>query len=375
MKKLCFYCLFFVFIFQICYAQIDNKVNEIVTETQKAFVPDKRVGIFDIKTEFSENKIIILGETDNKNALDRLIDRLNTELNISVENKVLLLPDTALKNNVFGIVSVSVANMRKENDHDAEMVSQTILGTIVKLLKKKSGFYLVQTPDGYLGWVESGSLVICDENKINEWNNSKRLFYIELFGIVYSKKVNNSDPVCDIVAGSEVKLLGKEGKWWKVMTPRGETGYLPISTAIEKEKWLKTRKLNFENIFKTAKRFLGFPYLWGGTSSKGLDCSGFVKTVFYLNGYLLPRDASQQANIGEEIIPEDNYKNVRPGDLLFFGSKKDGKLRVTHVAIYIKDYTYIHCASYVQISSLKKDAINFDPYHSDRLVKITRILK
>ena len=368
--------LFFLFFCQFAFSQVDSKVNEIIQSIQKDFVPDKRTGVYEIKAEISGNKIILNGETDNKNAINKLVDRISSELNLEIENNILLLPDTTLKGKTYAIVSVSVANMRKDNDHDAEMVSQVILGTVVKVLKKKGGFYLIQSPDDYLGWVESGSLVLCDENEMNEWKKAKRIFYNELFGIIYSKKTKQSDPIGDIVVGAELKYLSKDGNWWKVLTPRGELGYVPLKEAIDKEQWAKTRKLNSDNILKTARRFLGFPYLWGGTSSKGLDCSGFVKTVFYINGYMLPRDASQQAFVGEEIIPEENYRNVKAGDLLFFGGKnKDGKVRVTHVAIYIEDYTFIHCSSYVQFSSLKKDAPNFDPYHSDRLVKITRILK
>jgi len=368
--------LFFLFFCQFAFSQVDSKVNEIIQSIQKDFVPDKRTGVYEIKAEISGNKIILNGETDNKNAINKLVDRISSELNLEIENNILLLPDTTLKGKTYAIVSVSVANMRKDNDHDAEMVSQVILGTVVKVLKKKGGFYLIQSPDEYLGWVEGGSLVLCDENGMIEWKKAKKIFYNELFGIIYSKKSKQSDPVGDIVVGAELKYISKDGKWWEVITPRGEIGYIPAKEALDKEYWEKTRKLNFDNIFKTAKRFLGFPYLWGGTSSKGLDCSGFVKTVFYINGYMLPRDASQQAFVGEEIVPEENYRNVKPGDLLFFGGKnKEGKVRVTHVAIYIEDYTFIHCSSYVQFSSLKKDAPNFDPYHSDRLVKITRILK
>ena len=361
---------------QVGYSQTDSKVNEIITKIQKKYVPDKRTGIFKIETETTDGKLVVKGETDNIPAMDELLVELRSGQSLPLENKILTLPDTALRGKNYAVVKVSVANMRKDHDHEFEMLSQAILGTEVKVLKKKSGFYYVQTPDQYLGWIESGSLKLFDEKSIDEWRKAKKVIYTDLFGIISSAKKKNSDPIMDIVAGSTVKFVSKDGAWWKVETPNGHKGFIPANQAEEKSKWDKSRKLNFTNIFKTAKRFLGFPYLWGGTSSKGVDCSGFVKTVFFLNGMLLPRDASQQALIGEEIIPEKDYKNVKPGDLLFFGGKdKEGKIRVTHVAIYIKDFNYIHCSAYVQISSLDKSAENFDPYHSDRIVKISRIIK
>lgn len=358
------------------YGQNESKVSDIISGIQKKYVPDRRVGVFKVETDVADGKLILKGETDNTQAIDDLLAQLKADQSMPIENKIQMLPDTALKGKIYAVVSLSVANMRKDSDHDAEMVSQTILGTELKVLKRKSGFFLVQTPDKYLGWIERGSLTFFDEESIKKWRKAKKAIYTDLFGLIYSAKNQNSDQVGDIVMGSLVKFIGKEGKWIKVETPRGDVGFIPKDKVEEKDKWDKTRKLNFVNIFKTAKRFLGFPYLWGGTSTKGVDCSGFVKNVFAMNGYELPRDASQQALVGEEIVPEKDYKNVLPGDLLFFGGKnKDGQLKVTHVAIYIKDYTYIHSSSYVQISSLKKDAENFDPYHSDRLVKITRIIK
>jgi len=361
---------------QVGFSQTDTKISEIITSVQKKFVPDKRVGVFKVETEMLDSKLLVKGESDNLPAVEELLSELKKNQPLPVENMLLMLPDTALRGKVYAVVSLSVANMRKENDHDAEMVNQAILGTELKVLKKKSGFYFVQTPDKYLGWIERGSLTFYDEESIKEWRKSKKVIYTDLFGLIYSEKKKDSDPVCDIVMGSVVKLSAKEDKWWKVETPRGDFGYIKKDEVEEKDKWDNSRKLSFDKIFKTAKKFLGFPYLWGGTSSKGVDCSGFVKNVFAMNGFELPRDASQQALVGEEIIPEKDYKNVKPGDLLFFGGKnKDGILRVTHVAIYINDFTYIHSSSYVQISSLKKDAENFDPYHSDRLVKITRIIK
>jgi hypothetical protein len=376
MKIFKFLFLSLIIFSQICLSQTDPKINEIITTIQKKYVPDKRTGVFKIETELTDGKLLLKGETDNSAALDALLLELRSGQNPPIENKILMLPDSALHGKNYAVVCVSVANMRKDHDHEFEMVSQSLLGTELKVLKKKSGFYYVQTPDKYLGWIESGSLKLFDEKSVDEWRKAKKAIYTDLFGLIYSGKNKKSDPVMDIVAGSTVKLISKGGAWWKVLTPDGRTGFLPKEQVQDKDKWDKTRKLNFTNIFKTAKRFLGFPYLWGGFSSKGLDCSGFVKTVFNLNGMLLPRDASQQALVGEEIIPEKDYKNVKPGDLLFFGGKdKEGKLKVTHVAIYVKDYNFIHCSSYVQISSLEKDAENFDPYHSDRLVKIMRIIK
>ena len=360
---------------QTAFSQIDSKVNEIITTVQQKHVPDRRLGVFTIEPEMVDEKLQLNGETDNQAALDELLTELQAS-QITFENNVLILPDTALKGNHYAVVVISVANMRSNNGHGAELVNQVLLGTELKILKKRGGFYYTQTPDKYLGWISSSSLKLYTDASISEWRDSKKLIYTDLFGIVYSEKDISSEPVLDIVVGCLIKSVSKEGGWYKVENPDGRIGYIPEDKVENKDSWDKSRNLTFDNLFKTGKRFMGFPYLWGGTSSKGLDCSGFIKTIFYLNGSTLPRDASQQVFVGEEIVPEEGYKNVNKGDLLFFGTPdREGRQRVTHVAMYIGDLNFIHCSGDVLISSFDPNSPVYDRSHSENLVKITRLVK
>src|SRR5699024_4878699 len=94
----------------------------------------------------------------------------------------------------------------------------------------------------------------------------------------------------------------------------------------------------------TAKTMTGAPYLWGGTSTKGMDCSGFTKTIFFMNGWVIPRDASQQVHAGESIDTSEGFDNLRPGDLLFFGrpATETSPQRVVHVGMWIGNNEFIH---------------------------------
>ena len=115
--------------------------------------------------------------------------------------------------------------------------------------------------------------------------------------------------------------------------------------------------------------------MWGGTSIKGMDCSGFTKTTYYLNGIILQRDASQQVATGVDVDITNGLDNLKMGDLIFFGRKaaETQKERATHVGIYIGEGEFIHCATSVRINSLLPEAENY--YEgSTRLIRARRIL-
>lgn len=139
--------------------------------------------------------------------------------------------------------------------------------------------------------------------------------------------------------------------------------------------WQFSRDPTNSNIVAAAKKLLGIPYLWGGTSFKAVDCSGFTKTAYFMNGLVLPRDASQQVALGTEIDTTNNWQHLQPGDLLFFGAKASGTKpeRVVHVGMWLGDKKFIHASGLVQVSSFDPADPGYDANEHRRFLRVKRI--
>jgi cell wall-associated NlpC family hydrolase len=144
------------------------------------------------------------------------------------------------------------------------------------------------------------------------------------------------------------------GIYYKTLSPRGEVVYIKKNLCVDSQFWLQHKNPSQADIATAAQRFLGTPYWWGAASTLAIDCSGFTKSVWALQGLLLQRDASQQANYGKIVATKPDILRLQVGDLLFFGQHKTDSLpqKITHVAIYLGNKQFIHASHSVRISSL-----------------------
>jgi SH3-like domain-containing protein len=353
-----------------------EKINHAQIEIDSIsaiFVPDRRMGICDIKVKTGkEGGFILNGETTDPLLKAVIIKTLNNQVNELIDS-IIILPDTLINKKYKGLATLSVINIRKQPDHKAEMVSQAILGTPLIILKNKESWLLIETPDHYIGWTESSSVERMTTSDMNKWKQSDRVITLVSSGSVYSD-TDESKIVGDIVGGC---IFVKECNYQqntKVLFPDGREGYIRSKSVMDFNYWRTNVKCNEDNIVRCASAFIGLPYLWGGTSCKAVDCSGFSKTVYFLNGLILFRDASQQALNGLNVDITSGYGQMRPGDLLFFGFKENSKLHVNHVAIYMGDYEYINSSGRVQINSLDSTCINYSSYRVKSLLSVKRII-
>lgn len=349
------------------------RTQMVIDSISDRFIPDKRMGICEIKVASGENGTLILrGETTNHHLKETIIETLSNHGNKLVDS-ILILPDTLKNKKYTGLATLSVINIRKHPEHSAEMVSQAILGTPLRILKNEDDWLLIETPDHYLGWAESSSVESMTSIEMAQWKRSERVIILVNTGWIYSSP-DESGITGDFVAGCIFVKEGENHGYTKVRLPDGREGYITSKSLIDFNTWRININCTEESIVSCASTFIGLPYLWGGTSSRGLDCSGFSKTVYYLNGIILFRDASQQALHGLNVDFSADYSKLKPGDLLFFGKKVDAKLHVTHVAVYKGNSEYINSSGRVQINSLDSTRTNFASFRANSLLSVKRVI-
>jgi len=376
--------IFFIFILSLIvnctstlpYQQVTDlaKVSNTISEVQKELLPDRRDAIFEVNVRQKKDKYMLLGQTDKLSLKKALINKLQ-EKNIPFIDSIRLLPLEKYKNQT-GVTRLSTANLRAQPKHAAELVTQTLMGMPLQILDTKNGFYRVKTPEGYYAWIDSAGIDIMDKTAYNNWIEQDKIITTSLFGSIYSQADNTSLPVSDFVINDIFGILSEEKGYAHIQYPDGRTGYISDKDYILLNEFIGTTRhyTTGYDVVNYARHYLGIPYLWGGTSSKGLDCSGFSKTVYAQMGYLLPRDASQQAQIGKTIEITDDYSQLLPGDLLFFGRIVNGKKKITHVAIHIDKGRIIHATGEVKIESLNPVDKDYNPARKRSLLLAKRII-
>ncbi|MFO7615895.1 MAG: C40 family peptidase [Bacteroidales bacterium] len=349
-----------------------------IDSIQSQWIPDSRVALFSIKASSVDGRIQLHGKATEGDAVEALLAAL-TRQHIPFTDSILLLPDSNLGDRTWGLITLSVANIRYNPSQSAEMATQALMGTPVRILQEENGYYLIQTPDRYISWTESAGVALKSADDMERWKTAGRLLFTGDFALIYSLPSELSDPVSDLVSGgileADLSLKPSSG-FLPVVLPDGRKGYLRGNQCRDLKDWSGRASVSGGQIVSTARQYLGRPYLWGGTSPKAFDCSGFTKTVYFLNGYILSRDASQQVNEGVLINREFRPEELQPGDLLFFGRKATPEKpeRATHVGLFLDDSRFIHCSGLVKINSLDPASADFRRYYIDNLLQIKRLL-
>ncbi len=352
---------------------IPTQVKEAITSIQVKYAPDKRTSIFNVEPSYNEGHLVIKGETNYPAAKKDLLEAVG---NISYLDSIELLPNASLDGYFFGVITIPVANMRSNPGHSSELSNQLLCGTVIRNYKWVHGWLYCQTPDDYLGWVDQDAIKIMDSIELNNWLNRPKIIITQDQSYLMQSASKSANVLSSLSAGAILASGDPYKDFYEAFLPDGRMGYVPGSHAQDLKLWkLKQSKpKSINEVLKTAYSYLGRPYLWGGTSGNGMDCSGFTKMVFLQHGLLLPRDASQQVKVGMPIETDTTLKNLEPGDFLFFGSRPTASQpeKVTHVAIYSGDDKIIHASGFVRVQSLRRGDSTFAEHRLNSLLRATR---
>ena len=338
-----------------------QSVDDMLAELKKNVAPDGRTAIWQVNTTLQNGVVTLFGKVDS-NAANQAIEAMLNEKGVKYDNRLIVLENS--QELPWAFVKLSIASLRTEGRHAAEMATQGIMGTPVKVLEKDGDWYRVQMPDDYIAYVPGNSLIRVDNDRFEAWKKAKR-YIVTVYQTRLVSEPKGDATVSDLVMGNILEYKGEEGKWVRLATPDGREGFVEKSEVEEFAKWAK-QDFDANQISRTAHRMMGSGYLWGGTSTKLTDCSGLAKVSYFSNAIILQRDASQQALTGMKIDAAD-WRQAKLGDLVFFGSKSG---RVTHVGIYLSDGKYIHCSGQVKINSVDPEA---DDYLTTPFLSISRI--
>ena len=258
-----------------------------------------------------------------------------------------------------GIVALSLVPLRTNHSEQSEMCSQLLYGECVEILETHERWFRVRNfADNYIGWVDKKMIYLLTENKEIELAKAKFKPIQVLLGkgIVFDETENHK--TFFIPGGSLVPFINEK--------PYSVEAKEMLDMFVFSHEF-DNYEVSGERIAHLAKEFLNAPYLWGGKTVLGIDCSGLVQVVYAMCNIQLPRDANQQVERGQTI---DFLAETRTGDLAFF-ENDEGK--IIHVGILLASNKIIHASGWVNIDSI--DAQGIIPSQTGEYSHKLRILK
>lgn len=254
----------------------------------------------------------------------------------------------------YGICDQALVSLRETPSHKSQMVNQLLFGDLFLVKDEIDEWLFIETiDDNYEAWADTNQVLIISELEFEKYKKAKRAYSLQ-------------DSTLDVSTNNDCNIRYTFGSW----LPQYDNSTFSINNnqyTPEDEVQIPGQGLE---IIEIAKKYLGAPYLWGGRSIFGIDCSGFTQMVFKMAGVFLPRDSSQQIQIGNVL---SFLEESQSGDLAFF---EDEEGKIMHVGILIDNQTIIHASGKVRIDKIDHNGIYNEELqkYSHKLRLVKRIL-
>lgn len=310
-----------------------ENLARLVEAVRRRYAPDPRTSVFDVEFRRESTTLRLSGATSEAAAAEALhreaalLDWWDV-----VRDEVERLPDPTDPEPIHAVARAAVVPLLAGPNIAETHVSQVVLGRRLTILRRRGRWLHCRSDDGYLGWVHRGYVREMDERAARAW------------------EVGTDGEAC-VSLGAEV--LDGDGEVlarlpWGARVVRQPDGSVrlpddyagaPVGSLLPLAECAERFPPRGDEILRTAARWLGAPYLWGGVTPAGVDCSGYVQAVFQLHGISLPRDSDLQALEGRPVEPDERFSNLAAGDLLFFAETPE---RISHVTLSLGGSGIIH---------------------------------
>ncbi|NKQ37361.1 MAG: hypothetical protein HF973_17315 [Chloroflexi bacterium] len=303
---------------------IDQSLNEVCQQ-----FADGRFHLCDIQAvSVTSRRITLTGSALDEATLTAVTDHLYTQYpHAEIDTTAVTI--LRQPNPTHLTISVPITDLRAGPGWASEQYSQLFNGEMVEFLREDGRWAFARQADGYLGWMYRPYLGLDAPPEATH-------LVCEPIGLLQQAPQADAPLVSRLLGGTAVAVSRSVGEWLCLELCGGLTGWLPANQLRARSSVPQDADAIRQQLIADARQFTGIPYLWGGRSGYGLDCSGFVQLVYRLSGITLPRDADLQMTDGRAVEPP-----FQPGDLLFFG-EDGGHRRISHVGMSLGGWQMIH---------------------------------
>jgi gamma-D-glutamyl-L-lysine dipeptidyl-peptidase len=312
-------------------------IQSLLSEIRSHY-PDSRMHVCELSIAALENNHLALqGKVLDDTTLQSIYHAFGARLpQLQVDTSAVRVLRQAAPRLLY--VATNITSLHIQPSWLAEMLNQNAFGTALELLEEKERWVFIRQMDGYLGWMYLPYL--------SEVPSPAPIYIVAMPLAQIHLEPNIDSPINSrLVGGTLVQVVSTRGAWAEV--DANAWGWVPLADLRSLDLMPKSLPGRRKAITNDAARMVGVPYLWGGTSVQGIDCSGLAQLLHRWIGLTIPRDADMQYEAGRKIEPP-----YQTGDLLFFGEKNE-KRTITHVAISLGDWQIIH-------SSRSRNGVYYD---------------